>query len=630
MKSWALSLIVMTSLFFVACGSGNTTSPPAASYTIGGMVTGLSGTGLVLQDDGGANLPVSANGAFTFTRAVTSGGTYKVTVLTQPSSPAQTCAVTGGSGTASANLTSVQVACTTNSTTFGVSSLNGTYVFSSTAIFLRSAAGDSFATMVGSLTANGTGGVTGGTVDLSGYPPTFTTLAAQPITGGSYSVGADGRGQIKFETNLGAGAATITLDFVLTSSSHGLVIEYDSNGAGSGTIDLQSPITQSQLAGSYAFAFSGTTANGATPIATVGAFTLDSTGAVSTGQEDVNIAGSYSGAPSQILTGSAVTLGTTPATATIASSAGTSYTFDVYPIDSGHLKFIENDSQLLLSGDAYTQASSIPTGQLVFTLAGEYTVEVTGHPPSALPIDSGGWLTNSSATITAGLEDFNGHASTVGQANSVSGSFSAVSGARSVLSLSGFVNGAANDVPGNYSFAAYPFTFSGGVVGIQLLEIDGLGISSGIAYAQTSTTLTASQGYGLNLSALTLNEVETVVTIEEDAIAEFTTTTDGLSGFIDLNYPGFFGGGGFDQTLTGSFPAPVDHNGRGTATTNYFDFDYYVVNSSTFLLLETDVTNLVGTGIFELQNPADSPGAEPGVSPLHPSFHAHAARQKKK
>ncbi len=59
--------------------------------------------------------------------------------------------------------------------------------------------------MVGSLTANGAGGVTGGTVDLSGYPPTFTTLAAQPITGGSYSVGADGRGQIKFDTNLGAG-----------------------------------------------------------------------------------------------------------------------------------------------------------------------------------------------------------------------------------------------------------------------------------------------------------------------------------------------------------------------------------------------------------------------------------------
>ena len=78
--------------------------------------------------------------------------------------------------------------------------------------------------MVGSLTANGTGGVTGGTVDLTGVyilgNRRLPSLAAQPITGGSYSVGADGRGQIKFDTTTtGAGAATITLDFVLTSSS---------------------------------------------------------------------------------------------------------------------------------------------------------------------------------------------------------------------------------------------------------------------------------------------------------------------------------------------------------------------------------------------------------------------------
>jgi hypothetical protein len=337
---------------------------------------------------------------------------------------------------------------------------------------------------------------------------------------------------------------------------------------------------------------------------------LDSTGAVSTGQEDVNNAGGYSGASSQILTKSAVTLGTTPATATIASSAGTSYTFDVYPIDSGHLKFIENDSQRLVSGDAYTQGTSIPTGQLVFTLAGEGT--------SGLPLDSGGWLTNSGAAITAGLEDFNDGAS-VSQANSVSGSISAVSGGRSVLSLSGFVNGAANNTPGNYTFAAYPFTFSGGGTGIQLLEIDGLGITSGAAHAQTSTSLAASQGYGLNLSALNLNEVgvNQIARIEEDGIAEFTATTSGLSGLVDLNTGG--GMPALGKTLTGSFPTPVDSNGRGTATTTSFDFDFYVVNISTFLLLVTNAqTGKIGTGIFELQNAAGSPGAGPGVSPHHP------------
>jgi hypothetical protein len=172
-----------------------------------------------------------------------------------------------------------------SSSDFGAGSLNGTYVFSSTGLDLSTE--PLFLMMVGSLTANGSGGITRGTVDLIGAKVGVSSPAAQPITGGSYSVGTDGRGQISFDTTSRAGAVTITLDFVLTSSSHGLVTEYDSNGTGSGTIDLQSAITQSQLAGSYAFGVSGTGANGTSPIATVGAFTLDSTGAVSTGQEDV-------------------------------------------------------------------------------------------------------------------------------------------------------------------------------------------------------------------------------------------------------------------------------------------------------------------------------------------------------
>jgi len=89
----------------VACSSSTTT------YTIGGTVSDLNGGNLVLQDNGGNNLTVSANGSFTFTTPIASGSTYSVTVLTEPSSPAQTCTVSDGSGTASANVTSVQVAC---------------------------------------------------------------------------------------------------------------------------------------------------------------------------------------------------------------------------------------------------------------------------------------------------------------------------------------------------------------------------------------------------------------------------------------------------------------------------------------------------------------------------------------
>ncbi len=118
----------------VSSGSGTATANvtnvqvtcAAPTYTIGGTVSGLTGTGLVLQNNGGNNLTITANGSFTFSTAITSGGAYKVTVLTQPSSPTQTCTVANGSGTATANVTNVQVACTTGFTIGGtVSGLSG-------------------------------------------------------------------------------------------------------------------------------------------------------------------------------------------------------------------------------------------------------------------------------------------------------------------------------------------------------------------------------------------------------------------------------------------------------------------------------------------------------------------------
>jgi predicted transcriptional regulator len=99
------------------------------TYTVGGSVAGLVGTGLVLQDNGGNSLPVTANGAFVFSAPVASGATYAVTVLTQPSTPTQTCTVTAGTGTvAAANITTVAVTCTTNTYTIGgsTSGLAGT------------------------------------------------------------------------------------------------------------------------------------------------------------------------------------------------------------------------------------------------------------------------------------------------------------------------------------------------------------------------------------------------------------------------------------------------------------------------------------------------------------------------
>jgi K+-transporting ATPase c subunit len=98
-----------------AAEAGNWSGGDTANYTVGGTVSGLSGT-VVLQDNGGDNLSVSANGSFTFATALASGAAYSVTVKTNPTG--QSCTVSSGSGTVgSANVASVAVSCATNSAT---------------------------------------------------------------------------------------------------------------------------------------------------------------------------------------------------------------------------------------------------------------------------------------------------------------------------------------------------------------------------------------------------------------------------------------------------------------------------------------------------------------------------------
>lgn len=86
---------------------------PPQTYTIGGSVAGLVGSGLVLRQNGGDDLPISADGDFTFATPVYDGSHYAVSIAAQPHDPAQTCSVANGNGTlAGANVTDVVVTCT--------------------------------------------------------------------------------------------------------------------------------------------------------------------------------------------------------------------------------------------------------------------------------------------------------------------------------------------------------------------------------------------------------------------------------------------------------------------------------------------------------------------------------------
>jgi len=113
-----------------AAGNGAAGSGPPPTYTVGGSIAGLTGTGLVLQDNAGDNLAVAANATgFTFTTGLGSGATYSVTILSQPSSPTQTCSVANGSGQIGTTpVNGVAITCSTNTYAVGgtVAGLTGT------------------------------------------------------------------------------------------------------------------------------------------------------------------------------------------------------------------------------------------------------------------------------------------------------------------------------------------------------------------------------------------------------------------------------------------------------------------------------------------------------------------------
>ena len=85
--------------------------PATSTYTIGGIVSGMSsGASVTLLDNGGDTYTASANGAFIFAAALASGAAYNVTVSVQPAG--ETCSVTNGSGTVgTADITNVAIVC---------------------------------------------------------------------------------------------------------------------------------------------------------------------------------------------------------------------------------------------------------------------------------------------------------------------------------------------------------------------------------------------------------------------------------------------------------------------------------------------------------------------------------------
>ncbi len=487
---------------------------------------------------------------------------------------------------------------------FGPGSLNGTYVFSSAGSDKNGAP----LFLAGTLAANGSGGITGGTIDVVDLEVQPVSPVAQPLTSSSsYKVNTDGRGQA---TLISSAYGTFVLDFVLTSTNHGLVTEYDSNGTGSGTLDLQTAVTNlSQLAGPYAFSFAGSNSGGG-PFATAGAFNLNSGGSIigGGGVEDFNDNGNVI---NESLSGVATLgSGTGPGQITLTTTSFP-LTFDFYPIDATHWKLIETDYTYgYLAGDVFSATQST-VGTMVFTMAGG---------TSTTSVANGGLMTYSANTVT-GSEDVNtdgtvltqvGFTGTVGAPGPI--------GSRVVVTLSDFVPAT--------QWVIYPYTG-----GLLMLETDSSAVTTGAAFAQSATSFTASGGYGLNLSGVNGNG-------PVGYIAQFNasspTSSPNVTGILDDNE---FADPLKPMSLIGTYTPDSPATGRGLITApttgslgtslGALNLEYYVVDSSTVLFIDVD-SGQVGAGTFEAQS---TPGAGAAVHAraaiVHPAVRPHGALRRK-
>jgi 6-phosphogluconolactonase (cycloisomerase 2 family) len=102
----------------ISCGGGGGSSSatsnggggtPTTTYTVGGQISGISGS-ITLLNNGENALTLGGSGSFTFTAPLSQGANYAVTISSQPAG--QTCSIKNGSGTnIQANITNVIISC---------------------------------------------------------------------------------------------------------------------------------------------------------------------------------------------------------------------------------------------------------------------------------------------------------------------------------------------------------------------------------------------------------------------------------------------------------------------------------------------------------------------------------------
>ena len=486
------------------------------------------------------------------------------------------------------------------------SALRGTYVLQTNGTDIS---GNPYQ-RAGVIVLDGNGNISSGEQTVNFMNPNTGLLlsVSDPVTGGGYFVGVDGRGTLTINTadqDLGQQGVE-TFSMVVLSSSQALVTYLNTQGSSEssvGSLDLQT--VTAAPAGGYAFLVSGTDVNafvsGAGPASTIGIggiFNIDSPHTISGAGSVADLAANDG---TGIVTPSASISGTVSAPdsfgvlqITLATSFALSpIQFTAYIVDASHMKLIESDDTLgtgsaVTAGVAIGQGSATGTFTTNRDFAGTYAFGIFGQDQGGSPysLASAGLFTAASGTLSNGyLDEFQ-----TDFGLQISGKFHGTytvdpAGTGRVDSNSSIVLANLNG-----SGPELVFYLTGNGQPALVLDADiepvlsGAGLGTGLAYpVRAGASLAGDYGlsFGQNLSGTQTNGVGQILTNNSAGI---------FSGVADMNF-GFSGQP--DTPLTGTFQTTVI-SGRltGTLSNQFFPSDlsvaFYVIDSGHGYFIEVD------------------------------------------
>ena len=473
------------------------------------------------------------------------------------------------------------------------SALKGTYVFQTQGVDANGVF-----QLAGVIVLDGNGNITSG-------EQTHSDIAASvsdPISGGAYYIGPDGRGTITINTaDASIGQQGVeNLSLVFLSSSQALIATLDnpnlpgSNETSSGILELQT--STMAPTGGYAFSVSGIDIS-LQPMAMGGVLNIDSpktiSGSGSVADQDdagsVTPGAGISGTVSDPDSLGRITFNLT------ADFAPTPVQFTGYMIDATHIKLIESDNNS--SGSPFGCTAGLAIGQGTATgtfkkntsFAGKYVFEILGQDLTGFPTSlasAGQFTADSSGNLKAAFNDEFLAGFDVEIADAFTGTYTLdhTGTGRVDSSVNYNVNGPGPEL-------IFYLIGNGNPALVLDADVNIGSLGAGVAYPQAAAPFSFSGKYGLYFTQSTFG-------LENDATAQITVDGNArtLSGVVDTN---LFLSPQPNTPLTGIFNA-IANSGRtrGALTNTFFPSPasspdtlavrYYFIDSEHGFFIESD------------------------------------------